>query len=50
MKIYHMVVLFLAASFVAVSHASAAQLLYLASTQEKTIVAYKVNDDTGALT
>ena len=50
MKIRHMVILLSAVAYFSQKPLQAKQLLYLASTQEKTIVAYEVNDETGALT
>jgi 6-phosphogluconolactonase len=44
------VALFFAFLWVSKDSANATQLLYLASTQDKTIVAYDVNNDTGELT
>ena len=49
-KFRHMIILLSAVAYFSDKPVQAKQLLYLASTQEKTIVAYEVNDDTGALT
>jgi len=50
MKIRHLVILLSAVAYFSEKPLQARQFLYLASTQEKTIVAYEVNEDTGALT
>jgi len=49
MKQLCMVSLFVASLFAVEDSARAGQLLYLASIQDKSIVAYEVNDDTGKL-
>lgn len=50
MKIRHMMILLSAVAYFSDKPLQAGQLLYLASTQEKTIVAYEIDSDTGALT
>jgi 6-phosphogluconolactonase len=50
MKIQHMIALLPAIALFTTAPVRAGQLLYLASHQDKTIVAYEVNDQTGGLT
>ena len=50
MKIFHAAILLFALAFWETSPARAGQFLYLASSRDKTIVAYEVNNECGELT